>query len=66
MKSGRLKKTLTVNQEKFIQDFFVLVIFMVFNFSFLYWNLQCKNAFSFFFGGGGGNSNKNYMTMKIS
>ena len=32
--------TLTVIQEIFIQDFFVFVIFMVFNFSFLYWNLM--------------------------
>ena len=30
----------TVIQEIFIQDFFVFVIFMVFNFSFLYWNLM--------------------------
>ena len=30
----------TVNQEIFIQDFLVFVIFMVFNFSFLYRNLM--------------------------
>ena len=30
----------TVNQEIFIQDFFVFVIFIVFNFSFLYQNLM--------------------------
>ena len=29
-----------VNQEIFILDFFVFVIFMVFNFSFLYQNLM--------------------------
>ena len=30
----------TVNQEIFIQDFLVSVIFMVFNFSYLYLNLM--------------------------
>ena len=34
------KKVYTVNQEIFIHVFLVLVIFMVFNFSFLYWNLM--------------------------
>ena len=33
-------KVYTVNQEIFIQDLFVFVIFMVFNFSFLYRNLM--------------------------
>ena len=33
----------TINREIFIQDLFVFVIFMVFNFSFLYRNLQVSN-----------------------
>ena len=34
IKKDNTKSAHTVNQEIFIQDFFVLVIFMVFNFSF--------------------------------
>ena len=39
IKKDNTKSAHTVNQEIFIQDFFVLVIFIVFNFSFLYRNL---------------------------
>ena len=55
----------TVILEIFIQDFLVFLIFMVFNFSFLYQNLRlivCKKCiFKFLVL----DSNKNYMTMKI-
>ena len=54
----------TIILEIFIQDFLVFLIFMVFNFSFLYWNLiNVKIHFqvSKFM-----DSNENYMTMKMS
>ena len=37
----------TVNQEIFIQDFFVFTILMVFNFSFLFQSLNVKKHFQF-------------------